>query len=165
MNELVVIFGMGIVAGMAVGILVMICYAAYRIKVVMNQLDQYIDEAIDTTLVGVTVEHYDGMYRLYQANTNQFICQGATLAYDFSIGTSNIVTFYMDKNSILNFPPSASGTLANFYMNDSSTLQIPSTSTIYAYMKRNGQGYQYEQQLINALGLKYLPRVNPWTAI
>jgi len=79
MNELVVIFGMGLAAGMAVGILVMICYAAYRIKIIMNQLDQHIEEVMDTTLVGVTVEHYDGMYRLYQANTNQFICQGATL--------------------------------------------------------------------------------------
>ena len=80
MNELVVIFGMGIAAGMITGILIMVCYAAYRIKVIMNQLDQYVEEVIDTTLVGVTVEHYDGMYRLYQANTNQFICQGSTLA-------------------------------------------------------------------------------------
>jgi hypothetical protein len=80
MNELIVIFGMGLAAGMAVGILVMICYAAYRIKVIMNQLDQHIEEVMDTTLMGVTVEHYDGMYRLYQANTNQFICQGTTLA-------------------------------------------------------------------------------------
>jgi hypothetical protein len=32
-------------------------------------------------------------------------------------------------------------------------------------MKNNGQGYQYEQYLINALGLRFLPRVNPWTAI
>ena len=79
MNEMIVIFGMGIVAGMVTGILVMICYAAYRIKTILNQLDQHIEEAIDTTLVGVTVEHYDGMYHLYQANTNQFICQGATL--------------------------------------------------------------------------------------
>lgn len=69
-------------------------------------------------------------------NAEIYLCQGATLEYDFSIGTSNIVTFYMDKHSILNFPPNASGTLANFYMKDSSTLQIQSTSTIYAYMKR-----------------------------
>jgi hypothetical protein len=43
--------------------------------------------------------------------------------------------------------------------------KIGSQGRIYAYMKRTGQGYEYEQQLINALGLKYLPRVNPWTAI
>ena len=80
MNETVAIFGMGIVAGVITGILIMVCYAAYRIKMIMNQLDQHIEEVMDTTLMGVTVEHYDGMYRLYQANTNQFICQGATLA-------------------------------------------------------------------------------------
>lgn len=43
--------------------------------------------------------------------------------------------------------------------------KIGSQGRIYAYMKRIGQGPQYEQFLINALGLKYLPRVNPWTAI
>lgn len=43
--------------------------------------------------------------------------------------------------------------------------KIGSQGRIYAYMKNRGQGYQYEQFLINALGLKFLPRVNPWTAI
>ena len=43
--------------------------------------------------------------------------------------------------------------------------KIGSQGRIYAYMKSRGQGAQYEQQLINALGLRYLPRVNPWTAI
>jgi hypothetical protein len=38
--------------------------------------------------------------------------------------------------------------------------KIGSQGRIYAYMKRQGQGYQYEQYLINALGLKFLPRVN-----
>ena len=43
--------------------------------------------------------------------------------------------------------------------------KIGSQGRIYAFMKNNGQGYQYEQYLINALGLRFLPRVNPWTAI
>jgi len=43
--------------------------------------------------------------------------------------------------------------------------KIGSQGRIYAYFKARGQGQQYEQFLINALGLKYLPRVNPWTAI
>jgi hypothetical protein len=43
--------------------------------------------------------------------------------------------------------------------------KIGSQGRIYAYMKRIGQGQAYEQYLINALGLKYLPKVNPWTAI
>ena len=79
MNELVIIFGMGIVAGMALGILVMICYAAYRIKVIMNQLDQYVDEAIDTTLMGIHVEKHEGFYRFYRSKDNQFILQTETL--------------------------------------------------------------------------------------
>ena len=43
--------------------------------------------------------------------------------------------------------------------------KIGSQGRIYAYMKSKGQGYAYEQYLINALGLKYLPKVNPWTYI
>ena len=41
--------------------------------------------------------------------------------------------------------------------------KIGSQGRIYAYYKSKGQGYQYEQYLINALGLKYLPKANPWT--
>jgi hypothetical protein len=43
--------------------------------------------------------------------------------------------------------------------------KIGSQGRIYAFYKQRGQGQQYEQYLINALGLKYLPRVNPWTLI
>ena len=43
--------------------------------------------------------------------------------------------------------------------------KIGSQGRIYAYYKRQGQGQFYEQYLINSLGLKFLPRVNPWTAI
>ena len=43
--------------------------------------------------------------------------------------------------------------------------KIGSQGRIYSYFKSRGLGYQYEQYLINALGLKYLPKVNPWTFI
>jgi len=43
--------------------------------------------------------------------------------------------------------------------------KIGSQGRIYAYYKSRGKGQEYEQYLINALGLKYLPRVNPWTVI
>lgn len=43
--------------------------------------------------------------------------------------------------------------------------KIGSQNRIYSYYKTRGQGYEYEQYLINALGLKYLPRVNPWSLI
>ncbi len=43
--------------------------------------------------------------------------------------------------------------------------KIGSQGRIYAYYKSIGQGYQYEQYLINALGIKYLPRVNTWSLI
>ncbi len=43
--------------------------------------------------------------------------------------------------------------------------KIGSQGRIYAYYKSQGKGYEYEQYLINAMGVKYLPRVNPWTYI
>lgn len=43
--------------------------------------------------------------------------------------------------------------------------RIGSQGRIYAYYKARGQGQLYEQYLINALGLRYLPRVNPWSLI
>lgn len=43
--------------------------------------------------------------------------------------------------------------------------KIGSQGRIYAYYKSRGQSYEYEQYLINVLGLKNLPKVNPWTYI
>lgn len=43
--------------------------------------------------------------------------------------------------------------------------KLGSQGRIYAFMKAHGQGQAYEQYLIDALGLKYLPRVNPWSLI
>ena len=43
--------------------------------------------------------------------------------------------------------------------------KIGSQGRIYAYYRQRGQGQLYENYLINALGLKYLPRVNPWSYI
>jgi hypothetical protein len=43
--------------------------------------------------------------------------------------------------------------------------KIGSQGRIYAYYKSRGQGQEYEQYLINALGLRYMPRVNTWSLI
>ncbi len=43
--------------------------------------------------------------------------------------------------------------------------RIGSQIRIYNYYKSRGQGYQYEQYLIESLGVKFLPKVNPWTYI
>lgn len=43
--------------------------------------------------------------------------------------------------------------------------RIGSQGRIYAYYKQRGEGQLYEQYLIDALGLKNLPKVNPWTLI
>lgn len=43
--------------------------------------------------------------------------------------------------------------------------KIGSQYRIYSFYKARGQGSQYEQYLIDALGLKFLPKVNPWTYI
>ena len=43
--------------------------------------------------------------------------------------------------------------------------RIGSQGRIYSWFKSRGLGQFYEQYLIQQLGIKYLPRVNPWTAI
>lgn len=43
--------------------------------------------------------------------------------------------------------------------------KIGSQGRIYAFYKNLGRGKEYEEFLIEALGLKYLPKVNPWTYI
>jgi hypothetical protein len=43
--------------------------------------------------------------------------------------------------------------------------RIGSQGRIYAYYKARGEGQQYQQYLINVLGLKYLPKVNSYTYI
>jgi hypothetical protein len=43
--------------------------------------------------------------------------------------------------------------------------KIGSQGRIYNWYRARGQAQQYEQYLINVLGLKYLPKVNPWTYI
>jgi hypothetical protein len=43
--------------------------------------------------------------------------------------------------------------------------RIGSQGRIYAFYQRQGRGQEYINYLINALGIKYLPRVNPWMNI
>jgi hypothetical protein len=43
--------------------------------------------------------------------------------------------------------------------------RLGSQGRIYAYFKQRGQGEAYIAYLIDALGLKYRQRVNPWTII
>ena len=52
------------------------------------------------------------------------------------LGTSNIATFYLDENATLIFTTMAAGTMANFYMKNNSSIQLPVGMTLYAYMKR-----------------------------
>lgn len=41
--------------------------------------------------------------------------------------------------------------------------KIGSQGRIYAFYKSKGQGQLYQQYLIDALGLKFMPKVNPWS--
>ena len=75
MADFIVAFIVGILAGIGL----MILYIAYKFKSILNELDTYIDRAIDSTLLGITVEKHDNLYRFYRAQDNQFICQTATL--------------------------------------------------------------------------------------
>lgn len=43
--------------------------------------------------------------------------------------------------------------------------RLGSQGRIYAFENAHGRGQQYKHYLIETLGLKYLPKVNPWTAI
>ena len=43
--------------------------------------------------------------------------------------------------------------------------KIGSQGRIYAFYKSQGQGQAYQQYLINALGLNFLPRGNPWAGM
>ena len=43
--------------------------------------------------------------------------------------------------------------------------KIGSQGRIYAWYRQRGRALEYEQYLIRVLGLKYLPKVNPWTFI
>ncbi len=43
--------------------------------------------------------------------------------------------------------------------------KLGSQGRIYAYMKTHGQGDAYKAQLVQNMGLQFMPRVNPWTYI
>jgi hypothetical protein len=43
--------------------------------------------------------------------------------------------------------------------------KLGSQGRIYAYYKQRGEGQIYQEYLINVLGLKNLPKVNPWSLI
>ena len=72
-------FIIALVIGMALGVGLMIAYIAYKFKSILNELDRYIDKAIDSTLLGIRVEKHDGVYRFYRATDNQFLHQTTTL--------------------------------------------------------------------------------------
>jgi hypothetical protein len=65
-----------------------------------------------------------------------YLCKGATLTYDYGIGTSNEATFFLEDRATLIFTPMSSGTIARFYMKGFATLQVPAGSTLYGTMKR-----------------------------
>lgn len=75
MAEFIVTF----VVGVALGIGLMILYIAYRFKMIFNELDQYIEQAADSVLLGIRVEKHNGMYLFYRASDNQFVFQTNTL--------------------------------------------------------------------------------------
>ena len=89
-----------LIIGVAVGVGLSLLYLAYRIKMVMNSLDKYIEEAIDTvtsTFVKLIVEKDNDTYYCYRKEDRQFVCQGSSIE-------SLLETFkeqYPDKNAII----------------------------------------------------------------
>lgn len=79
MNETLI----ALIAGVAVGIGLALLYLAYRIKLVMNTLDQYIEQAIEQvtdTFVRIIVEKHSDIYYCYRKEDRQFLCQGSDIA-------------------------------------------------------------------------------------
>jgi hypothetical protein len=73
--EFIVMF----IIGAAAGVMLMILYIAYRFKMILNELDKYIEEATNSVLLGITVEKHNDTYRFYRAKDNQFMLQTVTL--------------------------------------------------------------------------------------
>jgi hypothetical protein len=71
-----------IVGGMALGIGLVLLYLAYRIKMVTNTLDQYIEEALNQvkdSFITILVEKDNDTYYCYRKEDRQFVCQGRTV--------------------------------------------------------------------------------------
>lgn len=71
-----------IAVGIALGIGLVMLYIAYRLKVVMNALDSYIDEALDQvkdSFITILVEKDNDTYYCYRKEDHQFVCQGKTV--------------------------------------------------------------------------------------
>jgi hypothetical protein len=79
MNETII----ALLAGMVVGVGLALLYLAYRIKLVMNTLDSYIEEALDQvkdSFITILVEKDNDTYYCYRKEDRQFVCQGKTVA-------------------------------------------------------------------------------------
>ena len=68
-----------LILGIALGMGLAMLYLAYRIKTILNTLDQYIDRTIDETLMGIRVEKHQDVYRFYRDSDNQFLHQTTQL--------------------------------------------------------------------------------------
>lgn len=72
-----------IIIGIAIGIGMVIIYVAYRIKMVTNALDAYIEEALNQvkdSFITILVEKDNDTYYCYRKEDRQFVCQGKTVA-------------------------------------------------------------------------------------
>jgi hypothetical protein len=65
--------------GMVLGVVLAILYIAYQFKTVLNELDTYIEKAMDDSLLGIRVEKHGAVYRFYRAQDNQYLCQTTTV--------------------------------------------------------------------------------------
>lgn len=71
-----------IAVGIALGIGLVLLYVAYRIKMVTNALDEYIEEALNQvkdSFITILVEKDNDTYYCYRKEDKQFICQGKTV--------------------------------------------------------------------------------------
>ena len=89
-----------LIIGVACGVGLSLLYLAYRIKMVMNSLDRYIEEAITQvtdSIVKIVVEKDNDIYYCYRKADRQFVCQGPSIE-------SLLETFktqYPDKTAVI----------------------------------------------------------------
>lgn len=71
-----------IIVGVLLGIGMVLLYIAYRIKMVTNALDDYIEEALNQvkdSFITIKIEKDNSTYYCYKIEDHQFVCQGNTV--------------------------------------------------------------------------------------
>lgn len=82
MTEFVTL-ALGMIAGVAIGLVLVIFYVRMKIRQMGDRFDDLIREAIrevEGEMVAITVERHSDVFYCYRRDDQQFVAQGATIA-------------------------------------------------------------------------------------